>query len=227
VGSRVEIESPYAKDSPVYCEVVDIVPQYLGSNAYMDINALGRLLGQGKISTAALLSVEEGAFTHLKERYRESKSVFSVEEKGAMLNKFNELMESYSFTYYILALFGMFTGFAVIYNSGLVSLSERKRELASLRVMGMTTGEVLQVLSFEQWFVSLFGMLAGVPMTILFLQGMASAMDSDLFTFPVKFELQPFIIGTVGTVISIWLTHRAIFRKIGQLSMVEVLKERE
>ena len=54
-------------------------------------------------------------------------------------------------------LFGMFTGFAVIYNSGIVSFP-REEELASL-VMGMTPAEVLQVLSFEQWFVSLFGML--------------------------------------------------------------------
>ena len=46
VGSQLEIESPYAKDSPVYAEVVDIVPQYLGVNAYMEIGALGRLLGQ-------------------------------------------------------------------------------------------------------------------------------------------------------------------------------------
>lgn len=226
-GSRLEIESPYAKDSPVYSEVVDIIPQYLGTNAYMDIQALGRLLGQGNISTAALLAVEEGAFPYLKDRYRESAGVFSVEEKSALLNKFQELMESYSFTFWVLALFGILTGFAVIYNSGMVSLSERRRELASLRVMGMTSEEVLQVLSFEQWFVSLFGMLAGVPMTMLFLQGMANAMQNDVFTYPVMFELQPFIIGTVGTAASIWLTQRFIFSKIRQLSMVEALKERE
>lgn len=225
VGTRLEVESPYAKDSPVYIEVVDIVPQYLGSNAYMEINALGRLLGQGNISTAALLSVEEGAFPYLKDRYRESKGVFSVEKKDAMLLKFSELMESYGYTYWILALFGMLTGFAVIYNSGIVSLSERKRELASLRVMGMTPREVLQVLAFEQWFVSIFGMLAGVPMTMLFLQGMASAMDEDLFSIPVILELRPFIIGALGTVASIWLTHWVILRKIRKLSMVEVLKE--
>ncbi len=225
VGSRLEVESPYAKDSPVDVKVVDIVPQYLGSNAYMEITALGRLLGQGNISTAALLSVEEDAFPYLKDRYRESRGVFSVDEKGAMLKKFNELMESFSYTYWIMALFGMVTGFAVIYNSGVVSLSERKRELASLRVMGMTPGEVLQVLAFEQWFVSIFGMLAGVPMTMLFLHGMASAIDDDLFSFPVILELRPFIIGTVGTVLSIWLTHWVISRKIRQLSMVEVLKE--
>jgi putative ABC transport system permease protein len=225
LGSRLEVESPYAKDSLVYIEVVDIVPQYLGSNAYMDIGALGRLLGQGNISTAALLSVEEGSFPYLKDLYRESRGVFSVEEKGTMLKKFEELMATFGYTFWILAMFGMLTGFAVIYNSGIVSLSERKRELASLRVLGMTPGEVLQVLAFEQWFVSLFGMLAGVPMTMLFLHGMAGAMDEELFTFPVILELRPFIIGTIGTVVSIGFTHWVISKKIRKLSMVEVLKE--
>ena len=64
-------------------------------------------------------------------------------------------------------------------------------------------------------------------MTMLFLQGMASAMDNDLFSFPVVFELQPFIIGAVGTTVSIWLTQKVIFGKIRRLSMVEVLKERD
>ena len=229
VGDRLEIESPYAKDkeTTVYCEVVDIIPQYLGANGYMEIDALGRLLGQGRISSAALLSVEEGAFPFLKDRFREASGVFSVEERGTLLKKFVELMESYNFMYVVMVIFGILTGFAVIYNSGIVSLSERKRELASLRVMGMTSTEVLQVLSFEQWFISFFGILLGIPMTMFFLQGMAASLNTDIFTIPVKFELQPFLLGTLITVASIWLTQRVIFSKIRGLSMVEALKERD
>jgi len=150
-----------------------------------------------------------------------------VEERGTLLKKFVELMESYNFMYVVMVIFGILTGFAVIYNSGIVSLSERKRELASLRVMGMTSTEVLQVLSFEQWFISFFGILLGIPMSILFLQGMAASLNTDIFTIPVKFELQPFLLGTLVTVASIWLTQRVIFSKIRGLSMVEALKERD
>jgi putative ABC transport system permease protein len=226
-GDRLEIESPYAKDEKVYCEVVDIIPQYLGANAYMEIDALGRLLGQGRISSAALLAVEEDAYPVLKERFRETSGVFSVEERESLLRKFIELMESYNFMYVVMAAFGILTGFAVIYNSGIVSLSERKRELASLRVMGMTSNEVLQVLTFEQWFISFFGILFGIPVSMLFVYGMSASINTDIFTIPVVFELRLFILGATGTVAAIWLTQRVIFMKIKGLSMVEALKERE
>lgn len=227
LGDRLEVESPFAEESPVYIRVSDIVPQHLGINAYMELEALSRLLGQNHLGTAILLAATDGTYPVLKERYRESPLVFAVEGKGALLQKFNEMMESYGYTVWLLAGFGLLTAFAVIYNSGLVSLSERKRELASLRVLGLTSGEVLQVLTFEQWFISLFGILAGVPATMLLIHGMADAMESDLFSFPVLFEWQPFIIGTLGTAASIWLTHQVLAVKVRKLSMVEVLKERD
>lgn len=227
VGGRLEVESPFAADSPVYIRVADIVPQHLGINAYMELQALSRLLGQNHLGTAVLLAATDGTYPVLKERYRESPLVFAVEEKGTLLRKFNEMMESYGYTVWILAVFGLLTAFAVIYNSGLVSLSERKRELASLRVLGLTQGEVLQVLTFEQWFISLFGVLSGVPMTMLMIQGLAEAIETDLFSFPVLFEWQPFVIAILGTAASIWLTHQVLAMKVRRLSMVEVLKERD
>lgn len=227
VGGQLEIDSPFAYDSPMFTEVTAIIPQHLGINAYMDIRALNRLLGQNHLGTAVLLAAAEETYPALKQRYRESPVVFAVEEKDALLRKFDEMMASYGYTVWLMAVFGLLTGFAVIYNSGLVSLSERKRELASLRVMGMTSAEVLQVLTFEQWFISLFGILAGVPMTMLFISGIADATQSDLFSFPVTFELSPFVTGAVGTALSIWLTHQLIAGKVRKISMVEVLKERD
>lgn len=227
VGDKLEVESPFAADSPVYTRVSQIVPQHLGINAYMELGALSRMLGRNYLGTAMLLAATEGTYPELKERFRESQLVFAVEEKGALLQKFNEMMDSYGYTVWLMAVFGLLTGFAVIYNSGLVSLSERKRELASLRVLGLTSGEVLQVLTFEQWFISLFGILTGVPVTMLLIYAMAGATESELFSFPVLFEWQPFIIGALGTAASSWLTHQVLAVKVRRLSMVEVLKERD
>lgn len=227
VGTRLEAESAFARESPFTVEVAGIVPQYLGLNAYAEIRTLTRLLNQGEIVTSVLLAADEEVTPYLRDRYGESARVFAVEEKGAQLVKFNELMESFGYMTYILAAFGVLTGFAVIYNSSIVSLSERKRELASLRVLGMTPEEVLQVLTFEQWFISFFGMLAGIPMTMALVRGMADATNSDVFTLPTKFQIQPMIVGALVTAAAIWITHLAVAGKIKKLSMVEVLKEND
>lgn len=226
-GTVLEIDSPWAVKSPVTVTVAEAVPQYMGLNAFMEIEALSRLLGQGRIATAAHLAVEADAIPVITEKYRDSDVVALVEEQGIMLQTFNELMESFGSMIYILALFALITGFAVIYNASVVSLSERKRELASLRVLGMTPKEVLEILSYEQWFLSAFSILCGVPLTIMLFRGMASTADNDLFAIPVRFELFPFLVGAGGTILFVWVSQLLLARRIRALSMVEVLKERD
>jgi putative ABC transport system permease protein len=225
-GSVLLLES-YWVEEPLRVNVAGIIPQYVGSNAYMEIGALNRLLDRGSLATAALLSVETEAIPLLRERYREAAPVAALEERGMLLDALQELMASFGFMQYIFAVFGFIIGFAIIYNSSIVSLSERKRELASLKVMGMTSGEVLQVLTFEQWLVSVFGMLAGIPFTIMLMHLLARAVASDLFSLPVRVEAGMFIVAIFGTVLSILAAQWTIARRIAGLSLVEVLKERD
>lgn len=227
VGSRLTVESGWARDATQYLMVAGIVPQYLGINAYLEQGTLNQLLRQGDMATSVLLAVDEEAVPVLKDRYRESATVASIEEKNRVLEKYYSLMESYGFMTWLLALFGIITGFAVVYNSSIVSLSERKRELATLMVLGMTPGEALQVLTFEQWFTSFFAMLAGLPLTIAAMHGMARSMNNDIYSIPVLFQPPPFIFALVITSLTIWIAQKTLSRKMRQLSLVDVLKDRE
>lgn len=226
-GSLIEIDSYYAGGKTVHAEVVGVVPQYLGLNAFMEIDALSALFNQGKMATGVLVDLDHQNISALKDKYQDSERIAVVEDRGALLKTFNELMESYGFMIYILALFALITGFAVVYNSSIVSLSERKRELASLRVMGMSPGEVLQILTFEQWFISFFAMITGIPLTVLLIKGMAESLDNDMFSFPVRVEFFPFIMAILGTAFFVVIAQWSISNKIHKLSMVEVLKERD
>jgi putative ABC transport system permease protein len=136
-------------------------------------------------------------------------------------------MQSFGSMQYIFAVFGFIIGFAIIYNSSIVSLSERQRELASLRVMGMTSGEVLQVLTFEQWLLSFSGMLAGIPFTIILMHTLSRAMGSELFSIPVIVEADMFIVALAGTVFSILAAQWMLSRRVRRLSLLDVLKERD
>ncbi|MEW5919852.1 MAG: ABC transporter permease [Bacillota bacterium] len=226
VGSELYLESYWIKD-PLRVKVVGVIPQYLGSNAYMEIDALNNLLGLGSMATSALLAMEQEAIPHLYNHYREAEPVAAVEESGALLDTFDELMESFGYMQYVFAVFGFIIGFAIIYNSSIVSLSERKRELASLKVMGMTPGEVLQVLTFEQWLVSILGMLAGIPFTLMLMHAISQALANDLYSIPVRVEAGLYIVALLGTAFSILVAQWTIARHLRGLSLVEVLKERD
>ena len=128
---------------------------------------------------------------------------------------------------YIYALVGVIVGFAIIYSSSIIAVSERSRELASMMVLGMTPAEVLSVITFEQWFIGFMGMAAGIPLSKMLLTGMSEVMSTDMFTIPTDITNFAFIMAFVVTGFSIWIAQRAAARKIKTLSLVEVLKSTE
>jgi len=229
IGTRLNVESPLLRSSSdkKQLEVVGIIPQYLGINAYMEINALQEFLREEGLATSFLLAVNRDSIPYLQEKYQQSAAIASIDDKGKRLEQSRELMASFGSMIYIYALIGIVIGFAIIYNSSLVSMSERNRELASMMVLGMTPAEVLSVITFEQWFVGVFAMLAGIPLSKLFLIGISQAISNDIYTMPTSMTASSFLMAFLVTGASIWIAQQAAARKIKQLKLVDVLKLQE
>ncbi|MGI9951510.1 FtsX-like permease family protein [Moorellaceae bacterium AZ2] len=227
VGDNLSLTSMWARESPVHVQVMGVIPQYLGANVYMNREALLKLLNQDSIATAALVSMDKEQIPALKEKYSTSKYINTLEERQQTIDLYEKLMATSKYTIGIMALLAVFTGFAIVYNSSIITLAERKRELASLRVLGMRPGEVLEVISVEQWVIGICGILAGIPLAYAMNKGIASSMGSDLYTLPAVTTPEALILAFLGTTLSIWLAQRWVARKVESLDLVEVLKERE
>ncbi|HHZ17388.1 MAG TPA: FtsX-like permease family protein [Peptococcaceae bacterium] len=229
VGTKLQLESPFNKepDQALTVEVTGIIPQYLGLNAYMELNALQNLLGQKELITTIMLSVNESSIPLLKEHYQNSSVIESFEDQNETLRKSKELMATFSGTVYIFLFMGLIIGFAIIYNISTITVSERSRELASMMVLGMTPQEVLSVITFEQWFISILAMLTGIPVTKLLLIGLSQSLDTDLFTMPTTLSATSILAAFLITIVCIRFAQLMAARKIKKLSLVEVLKARE
>jgi len=229
IGTPLKLESSMAKDPTIDKTIVvkGIIPQYIGLNAYMELHSLQNLLGQGNISTTIMLRLDEQGLSALKEEYRNSTLIAGIEDKKALLQQSKELMGSFSGTIYIFLILGVIIGFAIIYNISLTTVSERNRELASMMVLGMTPQEVLSVITFEQWFISIFAMLAGIPLTKLFLVSMNHLINSDLYTMPTNLNSTGILAGFLVTITCIRIAQLAAARRIKNLSLVGALKASE
>lgn len=227
IGDVIQLDSTLAKESNINIKVEKIVPQYLGANVYIHQQTLVHMLNQGEMVTSALIAIENHNIANLKDRYRTSKYVSNIEVRQESIDKYNELMGLTASMLWVMAVISIITGFAIVYNTSIISLAERKRELASLRIMGMTAKEVMAVISVEQWFIGFAGMLAGIPLAIVMNQAMSKAMSSDLYTLPGVTSLDALSLAFIGTIIAIWISERSVARKVKQLDLVGVLKERE
>jgi putative ABC transport system permease protein len=227
VGSVITLESGLFHADAITLPVTGIVPQYVGMNAFTELGTLSRHLIQPNLATSIAVAADARGVEAIKDKYRDAVLVASIEENRRLLEQIEEMMDSFGFMIWVLALFALIIGFAVVYSTSIVTLAERKRELATLRVMGMRPGEVLEVVTFEQWLISFLAMLAGIPLTIMQYQGLAATMDTDLFSFPVIFEPGIFIIALIGTVFFIWIAQAVLLVRIHRLVLVDVLKERD
>ncbi|MGI5839714.1 MAG: FtsX-like permease family protein [bacterium] len=229
VGTELLIRSPLGRDPAAErsVTVTGVVPQYLGMGAYMNIAALQDLLGQGDIGTAVLIGAAPESAGRLLEAYRDSPRISGAESNDALREQFGQMMEMMYGSMSFLLIIGIVTGFAIIYNSSLVTLSEQSRDLATLLVLGMTPPEVLSVITFEHWFIAFWAMLAGIPLTRLLFAGMGQAFNTDAYTLPTEIGNLTFIIAFIFTTAAIWLAQAAAARKIRTLELTEVLRARE
>ena len=229
VGTQLIFESPFSKDTSdrQYIEVTDIIPQFMGINAYMERSSLQKALGQGNITTSLMVSIDEDKVDILQEKYLNASKVGGIEDRKEMLGQLKELMETYSATIYIMLFFGVIIAFAIVYNSSVITVSERSRELASMMVLGMTAREVLSVITFEQWFLAVFGILGGIPLTKMFLVALSGSVSNDVYTMPSVLGKNTIFVALVINAVAIWFAQRAAARRIKSLNIADVLKAGE
>jgi putative ABC transport system permease protein len=127
----------------------------------------------------------------------------------------------------------MYTAFAaliaigVVYNSVRISFAERARELASLRVLGFTRGEVSYILLGEIAFLTLVALPLGAALGTGLAWYLARAMSSDLFRLP--FVIDPATYGYAGAVVLIVTAVSGLLvrRQLDRMDLVSVLKTQE
>ena len=145
-GDTVTVK-PFAGDREERTiKVRNIVSQYAGMRAYMEIDALGKLLGLPPAATAVVAIVDNDNMTEIRKELQEGKNVRAINEKNRVRQKVTELFDGLKVWLYIMWIFSFILGFALIYNLNIISLSERVREMATLKVVGLTDKEIIRIL---------------------------------------------------------------------------------
>ncbi|HKE85081.1 MAG TPA: ABC transporter permease [Vicinamibacterales bacterium] len=209
-------------------EVTGIVDDIMGLSAYMDITALHGMMREGNVANGALLLVDSAYEAELASTLKQTPAVAGAAFKRAVLQSFRDVMAAnMSLSIFINLLFAGIIAFGVVYNAARVSLSERSRELASLRVLGFTRAEISLILMGELALLT----LVSLPVGGLFGWGLAAAMvhsiDSEVYRFPLVVTRQAVAMAFLGIIVAAFVSGLIVRRKLDQLDLVAVLKIRE
>lgn len=227
-GDILSIEMLEGNRPTVQVPVIGTAKQYLGVNVYTGREALNRLLKEGPTLSGALLKVDE---RFQREIYAELKGMPRiagvVEHRSAIKAFYDTLAETILFFTFITTLLGGSIAFGVVYNSMRIALSERNRELASLRVLGFERAEVAYILLGE---LALLTVVA-IPLGLLIGYGLCAYLafefDTDLYRVPLVLGMNVYAFAAMVVIVSAIISAIMIWRNLAHLDMVAVLKTTE
>jgi putative ABC transport system permease protein len=227
-GDMLTVEVLEGKRQVLRVPVLGLTKQYLGVSAYMRQDSLNEALGEGNVVTGAYLSHDPGMGQRLYESLHARPRVLGmVAHKAAIQSFYATLGEFVLFFNMVATLLAATIAFGVVYNSARIALSERGRELASLRVLGFTHGEIAYILLGELGALT----LAAIPLGFLVGAGLCGILvvvfESDLYRLPLVLEPYNFALGATVVLVSALVSGLLTWRRLGRLDLVGVLKTRE
>lgn len=208
--------------------VLGITRQYLGVSAYMQKESVNALMREGNTVTGAYLAVEPGSEAELYARLHDRPRVLGmVANKTAVQSFYATIGEFILFYNLVATVLAGAIGFGVVYNSARIALSERGRELASLRVLGFTRGEIAYILLGELALLTLAAIPVGFLVGVGLVGILVVAFQSELYRLPLILTPENYAMGASVVIVSALLSGLLLWQRLGRLDLVAVLKTRE
>lgn len=216
-----------ARDT-MHVPLVGTVREFLGSQGYMSSTAMAEMLDeQGSIS-GAYLAIDPSSMPAFKSQIKRTPVVAGSLVRQVALQSFKDVyVQNIWITSTYIVILSCVIAFGVVYNSARIALSERATELASLRILGFTKGEIAVILLGEQIVLTLIGIPFGLVAGFVMCWWITVGVEADIFRIIFVFTTQN--AGKAAAVITIvtFLSGLLIRRRLVKLDLIAVLKSRE
>lgn len=228
LGDRLTVEVLEGARPTRTVPVTGIFDELVGISAYMDIHALNRLMREGFTVSGAYLQVDAHQQQTLYTQLKRTPAVASVAMRQTTIDQFNDILtKSMAGFTIVLVGFASVIAFGVVYNAARIALSERERELATLRIIGFTKGEIAFILLGEQAVLLTLAIPIGFALGFGLAALMTKIYDWELFRFPLVVTRSTYAFAFVVIVAAAVASGLIIRRQLNQLDLIAVLKTRE
>ena len=228
IGDTLDMEVLQGQRGHFDVPVTGIIEQYFGIGAYMDLDYLSTLLQRQPLVNSVNISIDENALNGLYEQVKAAPNIAGIVRWDQIRQGFNDtIAESSGITTTVYAFIASLIVVGVVYNSARILLSERARELASLRILGFTQQEVSFILMGELIFLTIVAIPIGFVLGAAFAKALVESFSSDMFTLP--FYISRGTYGFAGLVAFTASAASALLvrRRVNRLDLVAVMKTRE
>ena len=227
-GDTIEVEFLQVDDTRHKVVVSGTVAQFFGLSAYMDNDKLAAMTGRSPQVMMANIVYDEAQEDALFQAVKDAPAISGITQLTEVRRGFDEtIRESAGITLTVYTFLAALIAIGVVYNSARIQLSERARELASLRILGFTRGEVSYILLGELFILT----IVAIPLGLWMGYGMAAAMvqsfKSDLYALPLIVTEPTYWRAALVVAGASFASALIVRRRIDRMDLVSVMKTRE
>lgn len=208
--------------------VTAIIAQGMGQEAHMSAEALFVAMRSAPQVNMIHLAVESDKMTALHAALKQTPAIAGLADWAEVRRQFDATLSENLLTMVaIYTLIGVLIAVGVVYNAARIQLSERAYELASLRVLGFSRGEVGFVLVGEMMLLTLIAIPIGWGLGYWLALGLVSAMSTDLIQIPFHITRRTFALAGLAVFLAALASVLLVRRRLDRVDLVSALKARE
>lgn len=228
LGDDVRLEVLEGRRPELAMPVVGLVETYIAMPAFINIEALNRMLKEPPSTEYVNILIDRRQEAAFYAEIKELPLVSAVMLRQAAIDSFyGTIVEHIMVFITLFSVLACALGFGVAYNSARISLSERGRELATLRVLGFRRGEISYILLGEVGFL----IVVALPVGCLFGRGlsglMAAAFNTELYRVPLVIAPSTYGLAVVFALAATLVSALIVRHRLDHLDLIKVLKTRE
>lgn len=222
-GDRFEIQMPDLKSATV--TVADVFDNHIYDYVLMSSSTYESLFGEHLENT--LLVHTDADPEALAKAITEFDTVTTVTQLQTMENNISQALNCLNYIIWLIVFFSGALAFIVTFNLTNINIAERRREIATVQVLGFYPRETERYVLNENLVLSVIAAILGLPLGKVFHKAVMSMVKIDLVTFGDKIEPQSYLFSFLLTVLFALLVNRAMKRQINKVNMTESLKSVE
>ena len=207
--------------------VSDISENYVGHFVFMNKNTYEKYIGNYKINASYIKIDDVKNEDEVTTEIMKNDNVVAIVSINYTKTSISNMLQSLDNVVFILIAFSGILSFVVLYNLSYINISERKREIASLKVLGFYNSEVDNYIIKENFFITVFGIIFGMIFGKLFVDFIVNSIEIDLVKFihTITFAsyLKTFIFMFGFTIIVCFIIHFTLKK----INMIDSLKSVE
>lgn len=227
-GDPVRIEVQEGRRPVLETFVAGTITDFAGVGAYMDFHALGRLMGEERVVSGAHLSLDANARDAFLQEVADTPAVASAVFTSAARESFRSAMgDMMGVVQAVYFGFAVIVSCGVVYNGARIALSERTRDLATLRVLGFSETETTVILLSELVVLTLAALLPGLWIGSEMARVLVLTANTESVRMPLVLTHRAYATAVLIVLSSSLASFLVVGRRIRNLQLLSVLKAPE